>query len=434
MKKVLEQKEVFVAVDLGNTKLLAMAAERTAEGKLHILGEEEAPTPADAIRYGIICNATKVVTEVNVLLSKLNNRVKMALGTSLKIVRFYASVNGRTLHSFKISCSARSQKKIAFTAEGENNLRAKTPFGKDAIWAEKANFTLLETQLPKNFVYDLIPLEYYLDGSLTIEPAGILYTEIKVNYLAIASQRTLCENLRSFESKLNSYAMIKSIGAKQMGEIYLTSNEKQLGTALIDFGAKCTTMTIYQGGKLAYVGCLPLGGYDITHDLMHFDKRLDLYSAKILKGMGSAIVDRKNRSKISLPNVEGAVYEKSQIDTIINARQSEIFGYIAAEMEKYGFANKLPGGVVITGGASVVNGFDDLLQQMLSCKVRHLRLKDFLTPESEADAKRENAMILSLLLTATEPCCEPDNGEKPKPTRNKKGFLERVGTFFNDEL
>lgn len=52
-----------------------------------------------------------------------------------------------------------------------------------------------------------------------------------------------------------------------LADRFLTDEQKRIGCALIDFGAACTTVSVYHKGALATLRVIPLGSHNITTDL-----------------------------------------------------------------------------------------------------------------------------------------------------------------------
>jgi len=58
------------------------------------------------------------------------------------------------------------------------------------------------------------------------------------------------------------------------------------------------------------------------------------------------------------------------LSEVIESRVEEIFTLVAAEVEKAGFEDKIPSGVVLTGGSSVMLGMVEIAEQILNLPAR----------------------------------------------------------------
>jgi cell division protein FtsA len=63
-------------------------------------------------------------------------------------------------------------------------------------------------------------------------------------------------------------------------------------------------------------------------------------------------------------------FDIEDIDMIVDARLEEIFELVHKELQSIGRASKLPGGVVLTGGGSLMPGIDEYAKQALQLSAR----------------------------------------------------------------
>jgi cell division ATPase FtsA len=84
---------MFVSVDLGNTLITMMTAERQADGTFKILAIEKEETPIDSIQNGIVRKPSEIASTVSRLLKQMENRLENKLGKKYEIKNFYTAVN-----------------------------------------------------------------------------------------------------------------------------------------------------------------------------------------------------------------------------------------------------------------------------------------------------------------------------------------------------
>ena len=79
---------MFVSVDLGNSRIMMMAAERQDDGTLKVLALETMETPAECIQHGIVKKPAEVAALLASMAKKLENRLELQLGKKYDINSF----------------------------------------------------------------------------------------------------------------------------------------------------------------------------------------------------------------------------------------------------------------------------------------------------------------------------------------------------------
>jgi len=119
---------------------------------------------------------------------------------------------------------------------------------------------------------------------------------------------------------------------------------------------------------------LPLGGGHVTNDIATV-LRTPLDSAeKIKRKYGCAwrgLVD--DGDKMEVPSVGGRgprVMLRKELVAVIEPRIEEIFEHIKKELMRSGYFDSLAAGVVLTGGATAMEGVGDIAEQVLGLPTR----------------------------------------------------------------
>jgi cell division protein FtsA len=154
----------------------------------------------------------------------------------------------------------------------------------------------------------------------------------------------------------------------------LEDDEKELGVALIDIGGGTCDIVVYADGAIVHSAVLPLGGGHVTNDIATI-LRTPLDSAeKIKKKYGCAsrsLVD--DGEQMEVPSVGGRgprALARAKLAEIIEPRVEEIFEHIKKELMRSGFADGLAAGVVLTGGATAMEGVADVCEHVLGLPAR----------------------------------------------------------------
>src|SRR5690606_41253041 len=140
--------------------------------------------------------------------------------------------------------------------------------------------------------------------------------------------------------------------------------EKELGVALVEMGSAATDLAVFHEGKIRHLATIGFGGTQVTGD--------------IVKGLGVTQADAER-----LKERYGAAYEplvppgeavllpgtpaqgerhvpRELLAHIIHQRMDEILTLGQREMDRSGYSGRLSAGVVLTGGAAMMDGIRDL--------------------------------------------------------------------------
>lgn len=160
---------------------------------------------------------------------------------------------------------------------------------------------------------------------------------------------------------------------------------------LVDMGGETTTVSIYKNGHLVYFATLPLGGRNITRDLTSLNI-LEERAEEIKITSGNAIP----KETVSTLNYNGI--RDADVSNIIVARSEEIVVNILKQIQYAELKDSdLPGGIVVIGGASKLNGMLDLLSNKSSLNVRRGTLPQYIILEDTKISSGEIIDVASVL-------------------------------------
>ncbi|MFM8314828.1 MAG: cell division protein FtsA, partial [Deltaproteobacteria bacterium] len=131
---------------------------------------------------------------------------------------------------------------------------------------------------------------------------------------------------------------------------------------------------IFVRGSVVYTGVVPMGGNHITNDIA-VGLRTSIQDAEKIKvASGCAMTSMlPNEEMIEVPMVGGRKSKeisRSVLTKIIEPRVEEILSMVNQEIANSGFKHLMSTGVVITGGASLLEGLPELAEFILEMPVR----------------------------------------------------------------
>lgn len=154
----------------------------------------------------------------------------------------------------------------------------------------------------------------------------------------------------------------------------LSEEEKELGVCLVDIGGGTTDLAIFYGGAIVHTGVIALGGNNLTSDVA-IGLRTPAHEAeKIKQRWGSCLPSRVSADEtIEVPSVGGReprTLARQVLVDILEPRVEEIFQLVYREIQRSGYADLIPSGVVITGGSTLLDGMTELAEEVLGLPVR----------------------------------------------------------------
>ncbi len=231
---------------------------------------------------------------------------------------------------------------------------------------------------PERSVVHSIPIGYSLDGENGMsDPRGMLGQNLGVDMHVVTAENLPLRNIEmcANHAHLSVEAMVATPYAS--GLAALVDDEAQLGVACIDMGGGTTTLSVFMDGHFVYTDAVIVGGHHITRDIAR-GLSMRLEDAEKLKVMhGSALAGANDGDDmIAIPQIgdEGAQaghhIPRSQLNRIIHPRIEEIVELVHDRLNRSGFAGAIGKRLVLTGGASQLNGLSEMARRILGRAVR----------------------------------------------------------------
>ena len=154
----------------------------------------------------------------------------------------------------------------------------------------------------------------------------------------------------------------------------LTDDEKELGVCLVDIGGGTTDIAIFTNGAIQHSAVIPIAGDQVTNDIAIALRTPTKCAEEIKLQHACALANLTNDDVvIEVPGtVQKQKRETSQkaLTHVVEARYEELFALVRTELRRSGFDDLIASGVVLTGGASKVNGVVELAEQVFQLPVR----------------------------------------------------------------
>ncbi|OIP82262.1 MAG: cell division protein FtsA [Porphyromonadaceae bacterium CG2_30_38_12] len=348
----------FVAIDLGSTRISAMAAEVQEDGFLKILGIES--KPADDIKYGTVEQVSGAAYKINELVKLLENSARLG---KVDVV--------------SVSVGAKSMKNIFVTVShsvGASNTVSELLVSDMLVEAERK---VTGEQIA---VYDVIPLWYELDGKRMDEPVGQPGNQLVGKYNVVFGNATIAENLERCFDRNGLILEYRCLAVDAISTAVLDEDEREKGCALINLGGLTSTLAIFADGALQKLVVVPLGGKHITKDIEEFGiSEQNAERLKCVKGAAlESAVGKPINIKVPSINPENPpeLVSTQILALAIEARLDDIMNPIFDAIEA--FEGSLDSGIILTGNASRLIGISDYIKERTGFKTRFGNYNDWL--------------------------------------------------------
>ena len=368
----MKKSQYIVALEIGSSKIVGAIAEKSSDGFLNVryLQEEK---HLNCVRYGIVQNVENIKSIVNRILKNLEGMIDG------RITQVYMGVGGRSLHSIVSEVNRSVDTTVAITKELI-----------DRIIREATS-----NPIRNHDTVDIVPRTYYVDKVETPNPVGQFGSSIKIKVNLIVAKPALKLNLNrlmTFGVPVKDYI----VTPLAVGEQILSESDRELGCMLVDMGAETTTVSIYKNKALIYLNTLPLGGRNLTRDVMNGLNVLEETAENVKKNINNPL-DPANVSIASIENVDAQAAAN-----YISARTGEIIANINQQLANAEVTPDEIKSLVLIGGCAHLGGLRQRLTETIKIKVRMGQNPQSLNILSPEINRMEYIEIFSLLAKAAE--------------------------------
>lgn len=330
--------DLVVALDIGTTKVCALAGFMNEHGRLEILGIGK--VDSEGVMRGVVSNIEKTVRAI----SDAVGIAQRAAGREFKVA--HVGIAGQHIKSLQHR-GMRTRENILTEIET-----------KDIKLLVDDMFKLVLP--PGDKILHVIPQEFTVDDEQGImDPIGMSGVRLEANFHIITGQITATQNIIKCVQRAGLQVASLTLEPIASGTAVLSDEEKEAGVALVDIGGGTTDITVFKDGIIRHTAVIPFGGNVITRDIKEGCNVMQQQAEKLKVRFGSALTDEVFDNRIiTIPGLKGRepkeISEKN-LAHIIQARMEEILDYVIWELRRSGYENKLVGGIVLTGGGALLN-------------------------------------------------------------------------------
>ena len=341
----LDLRKMAVALDIGTTKVCAIAGMLDEFGRLEVISY--GTVKSEGVARGVVSNIDRTVK---------------AIREAVEIAERGAGCKFKVVHVGIAGQHIKSHHHMGYLTRADHTSEI-TNEDVDRLIKDMYRIALP----PGDKILHVIPQEFTVDDEKDVlDPIGMSGHKLEANFHIITGQITASKNIIRCIEKAGLNIADVTLEPIASACAVLSDEEKEAGVVLVDIGGGTTDITIFKGGIIRHTAVIPFGGGIITDDIKEGCTVLSDQAEKLKIKFGSALAEElKDNRKIVIQGLKGrepkSISEKN-LSKIIQARVEEIFDYVLWEIKRSGYENKLIGGVVLTGGGALLKDINLLAQ------------------------------------------------------------------------
>ena len=345
----------YVGLDIGTTKISCIIADTNGEDPttMRVVGIGNAPS--EGLRRGVVVDLEKTVASIQRAVDEAERMAGMPVkGVTAGI----AGDHIRSINSRGVIAVSRKDNEIG-------------PADVDRV-VEAAKAIAIPTDRE---IIHVIPQEFIVDDQDGIkDPVGMsgvrLEAEVHIITGAVTSAKNICRSIQRAGLKVSDLVLEPLASSHAV----LGRDERDLGVVLLDIGGGTTDVAVFFEGSIRHTAIVPFGGANVTNDIaIGLRTPIDKAEAiKIQSGCAlAALVSPEHCIQVSgVGGRSDREISRHMLASMIEPRMEEIFQLANKEVKKNHFAELLGGGVVLTGGTSLMPGVVELAEQVFEMPVR----------------------------------------------------------------
>src|SRR6201990_2920951 len=349
------EQPIIVGLDIGTTKIAAIAGRKNDYGKLEILGFGRANS--NGVKHGQVLNIDETIKAIQMALDNC-----YASNPNLEISEVYVGIAGHHIKSLQTRGDI----------VRHDNSEEITQREIDQLVADQ-----YKTYIPAgDQIIDVIPQEFTVDNFQNIpNPIGYGGVKVGTNFHIITGDKHASRNINRAVEKSNLLTKDLVLQPLASAAAVMGQEDLEAGVAIVDIGGGTTDLAVFYEGILKHTAVIPFGGENITNDIRMGLGVLKSQAEAMKVQFGSALSDEaKTNAYITIPGLKGMPAKEISVKNlaaIIQARMSEILDFVTYHLKQVGLDSRmLNGGIILTGGGSQLKHLIQLTEYVTGLNAR----------------------------------------------------------------
>ena len=342
---------IVVALDIGTNKIAVIIGKQLDDGTVDILSV--GTTPSEGLKKGVVVNIEDATNSIRAAIEEAESTVDFV------IREVCVGIAGGHIRS--INC------------EGMAPIRDSEVTQTDI---ERAIETAKAVQLPADQqVLHVLPHDFAIDDQQGIkDPLGMSGYRLSANVHMVTGGRHPVQNIVKCVKHCGlsvSHIVLDQIASSQA---VLTEDEKELGVCLLDIGGGTTDMSVFVKGTPIYTSVIAIGGDHVTNDIAVTFRTPTRNAEDVKIRYGCALTQFIGEDEtieiLGVADRPVTRHQRRSLGMIIEPRYEELFELVNRELQREKKNTYAVTGYVLTGGASKMEGAQELAQKIFNAPVR----------------------------------------------------------------
>ncbi len=339
-----------VGLDIGTSKVVAIVGEVNAEGDLEIIGLGS--FPSRGLKKGVVVNIESTVQSIQ----RAVEEAELMAGCQIDSV--YAGIAGSHIRSLNSHGIVAVRDREVYSQDVDRVIDAAQAM---AIPADQK-------------ILHILPQEYVIDSQEGVrEPLGMSGVRLEAKVHLVTCAVNAAQNIEKCIERCG--LNVNDIILEQLASSYavLTDDERELGVCLVDIGGGTTDIAIFTNGAIRHTAVIPIAGDQVTNDIA-MALRTPTQNAEEIKIKYACALTQLARpdETIQVPGVgdkPARELSRQALAEVVEPRYDELFTLIQAELRRSGYEDLIAAGIVLTGGASKIEGVIELAEEIFHMPV-----------------------------------------------------------------
>jgi len=404
-----EQKQLVVGLDIGTSKIVVLVGEYSPGEPIDVIGLGS--HTAKGMKRG-------VVVDIESTIESIRRAVEEAeLMAECQIRSVFAGISGSHIKSMNSSGVVAIRDKEVMHGDIERVLDAARAV---PVPADQR-------------ILHVLAQEYVLDEQEGIRhPIGMSGVRLEARVHLVTAATSAEQNIVKCITRCG--LAVDALILQPLASSYsvLTQDEKDLGVALVDIGAGTSDIAVFTQGAIRHSASLGVGGDQVTNDIAFAFRTPSPFAEEIKVKYACALADlARAEETIEVSSVGDRPprrLQRQMLAEVVQKRYEEIFEMVQAELRRSGYEELIAAGVVITGGASKMEGLVELAEEMFQMPVR-VGIPQGFSGLSSVVANEIHATGVGLLLYGSQQMVRERQATAPMAPAMGNA-LERVRRWF----
>ncbi|MCB1735386.1 MAG: cell division protein FtsA [Gammaproteobacteria bacterium] len=347
-----DDKHMIVSLDIGTSKVVAIVAEVGSEGELEIIGIGH--HASRGLKKGVVVNVESTVQSIQ----RAVEEAELMAGCQIHSV--YAGIAGSHIRSLNSDGIVAVRDKNEISSNDVDRV----------IEAAKA------VAIPNDQkILHVLPQEFLIDGQEGIkDPIGMSGVRLEARAHIVFGAVSAVQNIVKCVRRCG--LDVDDIILEQLASSYavLSEDEKELGVCMVDIGGGTTDIAVFTNGAIRHTAVIPIAGDQVTNDIS-VALRTPRQAAEEIKikyacALAQLASPEETIEVHGVGDLTARRLSRQTLAEVVEPRYEELFTLVDEELRRSGFKEMIPGGIVLTGGSSKIEGAVQLAQEVFHTNVR----------------------------------------------------------------